>query len=352
MRPHLPPDDLELVLSRTPEFWSRFKGARLFITGGTGFIGSWLLEVIQRANLQLGASIEVVVLSRDPARAHAAAPHLFDGPYIRLCKGDVADFIAPAGSFDLCIHAAADVGDKAKARAYREVFDGAFFGTRRVLDFVSSSGVQHFLLASSGAVYGPQPPDLLHLTEDFGGAPDCLAVGAAYGNGKRVAEWLTAEASARGTFNAAIARIFALVGPNIPLDGPLAAGNFVRDAVNRKAIQIEGDGKPLRSYLYIADACVWLLKIMMDGRSCLPYNVGSERAIAMSELAARIASLAHMPAELVVRAGVLEAIGNGLPPRYVPDTARARLGLTLAEYTSLEGALIKTIEWNRTAMHK
>ena len=98
-------------MSLTPTFWRRFAGARIFVTGGTGFIGAWLLEACQHANRELACGLKVVVLSRTPDRAQVV-PHLFNDPAFELLACDVRRFCAPVssavGRFDLCVHAASD----------------------------------------------------------------------------------------------------------------------------------------------------------------------------------------------------------------------------------------------------
>ena len=350
MRTALPQDDLDLVLSLTPEFWSRFGGARLFMTGGTGFIGTWLLQVLQRANDRLGSRMELVVLTRDPERAQQQTPHVFNRPDTTLVAGDVSHFVAPVGKLDLCLHAATDVGDPLKAGDPLRVFDSIVLGTRRVLDLADANDASRFLLTSSGAVYGTQPTNLERIAETYNGAPDPLQPGAAYGNGKRAAEWLAcahaAQASQAG-FESCIARIFALIGPGLPLNGPFAAGNFVRDALAGQAIRIQGDGRPLRSYLYMADLCVWLLRILGTGAAGQAYNVGSENVVSIAALAQQVVDAAGTDAPILVQT---PAASDALAPRYVPDTRKARQELDLAEYTPLNTALLKTIQWSRSEM--
>ena len=346
MRPPLPREDLDLVLSLTAEFWSRFRGARLFVTGATGFIGGWLLEVVVHANEVLGSGIEIVALTRNPDRAKSRSPHLFGAPDVKLVAGDVTSFDMNLGDIDLCIHAAADVADSAGAADELRVFDVAVTGTRRVLDLAAASGAARVLVISSGAVYGKQPPALARIPEEYPGAPGTLDADTAYAQGKRAAEWLGCAHARLSGFAVTIARIFALVGPNLPFDGPFAAGNFIRDALSGGAIEIRGDGRPIRSYLYAADACVWLLHILMSGASQQAYNVGSEQELSIAELAQRVvrANGTDLPVK------VCQVPDPRMPaPRYVPDTTKARSELGLAEYTSLDAALLKTINWNRAA---
>ena len=347
MRAALPPEDLDLVLSLTAPFWSQFGGSRVFITGGTGFIGAWLLQVLQRANDQLCSKLELVVLTRDAERARERFPQTFDRADTRLVTGDVSHFTDPVGKFDLCVHAAAEVGDANMAAHPLQVFDGIVQGTRRMLDLAQASGARRFLMTSSGAVYGPQPADLERMPESYNGAPNPLSAAHAYGNGKRAAEWLACAyaAQAAGTgFTPSIARIFTVIGPGLPMDGPFAAGNFIRDALAGRTIQINGDGTPVRSFLYSADVCVWLLRIMGSGAAGQAYNVGSEQALSIAELAQHVAACAGQP-QLAVQ--MPTAPTASLPARYVPDTSKARQALGLSEYTPLVAALQKTMVWTR-----
>lgn len=345
MQAAYPPEDLDMVLSLTPMFWSRFGGSRLLMTGGTGFVGNWLMQVAQRANDKLGSRIELVALTRNPDRARQQMPQVFERADTRLIAGDIRDFAAPSGKVDLVIHAAAEVGNPRQANQPREVFDTIVLGTRRALDISDESGATRFLLTSSGAVYGTQPPTLDRIAEDYTGAPHSLEPAAAYANAKRAAEWLTA-ASAQSGLGACAARVFALIGPGLPLNGTFAAGNFIRDGLAGQAIQISGNGSPVRSFMYMADLCVWLLRILGNGAPGQAYNVGSEHALSIAEFASLVGEAT----------GVNTAVASAAPaptgavPRYVPDTRKARTELDLSEYTDLRDAVRKTVHWSRSSV--
>lgn len=346
MRPPLPKQDLDLVLSHAQVFWTRFRGARILITGGTGFIGMWLLEVLQHANEKLDTGLQMVVLTRDPERARKYAPRLFDRDDTQMVRGDIREPLPPVGRLDLCIHAATDVGDSLAAANPLNVFDSIVQGTRHVLDLARTAGASRILLTSSGAVYGTQPVDLERLPESYPGAADLLQPRAAYGNGKRAAEWLASAYAAQGGPDCCMARIFAVVGPGLPLDGQQAAGNFVRDVLADRPIDIQGDGRSLRSYLYSADLCIWLLRMAASGQSGQAYNVGSEHAVSIAELAKQIAHAAESDTPIRIHK---HSVDSTAAPRYVPCTQRAREELGLAEYTPLSEALLKTLHWSRSA---
>ena len=347
MRATLPKEDLSLVVSLIPEFLSQFGEARFFVTGGTGFIGSWILESLQHANDTAGCKMEFLVLSRDPNMARQNAPHIFNRGDTKLIAGGLQTLQTSVGKFDLCIHAATDVTSSLKAVNPLEVFDSIVQGTRRVLDLATKAGASRMLLTSSGAIYGTQPTDLLLVPETYTGAPSLLATNAAYGNSKRAAEWLSLAHGSQSQLQVCIARIFAVIGPGLPLNDGFAAGNFVRDAMAGENIHLEGDGRPLRSYLYMADVIVWLLHILGFGHAGQAYNVGSEKALSIVELAKKVADIAGngISIEPSLRGD------NTVPPaRYVPETRKAREELGLAEYTSIDTALRKTMIWSQARL--
>jgi dTDP-glucose 4,6-dehydratase len=193
--------------------WEDLRGGQLFVTGGTGFFGRWMLESLLRADddLQLGTS--VTVLARDPRRFAEAAPHIAEHAAVRLHAGDVVSFEFPEAGCTHVLHMATEAGPKMSPAAS---FRTAVAGTERVLAFASAQGARKLLLTSSGAVYGPQPPDLERLPEDYLGAPRPEDASAGYGHGKRAAEYLCSVAAADTSLEAKIARCFAFVGPWAP----------------------------------------------------------------------------------------------------------------------------------------
>jgi dTDP-glucose 4,6-dehydratase len=212
-----------------------------------------------------------------------------------------------------------------------------------VIDFSLSSGAEKVLLVSSGAIYGPQPPDVTHVSEEYCGGPDPLAPAAAYGEGKRVAEMQGAIAARNFGLDIGIARCFAFVGPYLALDRHFAVGNFLRDALGGRAIQVQGDGRAYRSYLYAADLAIWLWTILFRGASCRPYNVGSDRAVSILEVAQAAAAVADKRLEVCLG----RQSDRGPASSYVPAIDRARRELGLQVFTAFETAIARTFAWHR-----
>jgi dTDP-glucose 4,6-dehydratase len=331
--------DLDHILEHTRPLWEELHGRRIFITGGTGFFGCWLLESFAWANERLNLGAQATVLTRDPARFRAKAPHLAEDPSVQLHAGDIRDFVFPEGEFTHVIHAATS---SAAAPKPAEEIDTIVRGTERCLEFAEQAHCGKLLFTSSGAVYGKQPPEISHIDETYAGAPDPLNLASAYGEAKRLAELQCALAAQAGKFETKIARCFAFVGPYMELNTHFAIGNFLRDQMLGGPVVVKGDGTALRSYLYAADLMIWLWTMLFRAPNGRAYNVGSENEISIGELARTVAALEPRVEYRI------EGRPTGAPAaRYVPSTRRAQEELGLAQFISLQTALESTREWFR-----
>jgi dTDP-glucose 4,6-dehydratase len=337
--------DLDLVLAQTQDLWEEMRGQRVFITGGTGFFGCWLVESFCHVNRALELGARATVLTRDPARFAAKCPHLAGDSAITLHAGDVRDYKFPLGEFRFVIHAATEASGKQTAE---ELLSTILAGTERTLKFTGQCGARKFLLTSSGAVYGRQPAEISHLPETYECAPDSLDAANVYAEGKRAAEQICVlhqkAAAARGIeFEAKIARCWVFCGPHLPLDAHFAIGNFIGDVLAGRAISIAGDGTPRRSYLYAADLAVWLWTILFRASALLPINVGSGRDVSIRELADVVAATLAPGTQIHV---AKQAVPGASPTRYVPSVERAERLLGLRETVGLEEAIRRTAAWH------
>lgn len=341
MKP-LPREDLEDVLEQLLPEWEAFRDKKIFITGGTGFFGHWIVESFLHANDKLGLNCTLTLLTRDQAGFSAASPHIAGHAAVSLLQGDVRAFPFPSGKYQYVIHGATTASAKLNDDDPLLMLDTIVAGTRHVLDFCVTCGCEKLLYISSGAVYGKQPPELTHIPEDYSGAPDPTDPASAYGEGKRMAELLCAIYARRHGFEVKIARCFAFVGPGLPLDTHFAIGNFMADVIKNNNIVIKGTGQDSRSYLYASDLAVWLIKLLCCGESCSPYNVGSEESISLH----RLADLVRLNAgNKNIRLDVLA--GSQKVSQYVPDVSKAHESLRVAQTITLEDALRRTINWYR-----
>jgi len=323
-------EDRSHIFKNAPVDWHLLQDTNIFLTGGTGFLGKWFLHSFIYINETLHLDSMMTVLSRSPEKFLKENPFFTNKNSIKFVQGDVRDFTIKTGDHDYLIHAATPVS---ATENDNETYSIIVDGTKHILNFAKQVGVKKILLTSSGAVYGKQPPELSHLPETYQPQPS-----TAYGRGKLVAERLCMECPV----DTSIARCFAFVGPFLPLDIHYAIGNFILDAMNGDTITINGDGRPYRSYLYAADLMCWLWTILLNGKADEAYNVGSEDAMSISELA-KIVSECCPPA---VKCEVLGKPDFNIPaPRYIPNTEKARKELGLKQSYLLTDSIKRTIQW-------
>jgi len=294
--------DLDHVLDHTRDLWEELRGERLFITGGTGFIGSWLLDTFEYINDKLNLNASAVVLTRGQ---HDARPGISFHP------GDVRTFIPPRGEFPFVIHGAVE---SSTDTYLADQFDVITRGTNRVLSFSELAGTKRLLFLSSGAVYSGT---------------------SSYAEGKRIGQIMCSFSPVPSM----IARLFCFVGPYQPLDSHFAIGNFIRDGLAGGPIRVSGGGMVQRSYLYAADLAIWLWTILFRGAPGQPYNVGSEDVVTIEELAHRVAEAFHPAVKVEITPG-------SVSDRYVPPSVAGATQLGLRQWIGLDDAIGRTIRWH------
>jgi nucleoside-diphosphate-sugar epimerase len=338
-------EDLEHIDASLVGDWECLRGAHLFITGGTGLFGRWLTEALLFSNQTRDLGLSLTILTRDPRRFRATAPALAERPELRLLAGRLTDFTVPdGGSFTHILHLASESNPDGAGNWAARHMHTALEGTRRVLDLAAAQKAA-LLLTSSGAVYGQDDAVINHLwVEGHAGPADYLSEKSVYGQSKRMMEIMTAMAAQTHGFRALITRCFAFAGPHLPLDSNYAIGNFIGDALAGRDIVVNGDGTPLRSYLYMADLVIWLLAILLRGKTCCPYNVGGDQAVSIAALARLVANCAGTDSKVVIKG---QPVPSSAPSTYLPDLSRAETGLGLRVAISLEEGIRRCMAWHR-----
>jgi len=332
--------DMEHVLDHARRDLECLRGARLLVTGGTGFFGKWLVSSFIEANCALRLCATMVLLTRDSERFRQQNPEFAANPAISLCQGDVRRSELPNGEFSHIIHGASGSGNQPL-----EMFDTIVEGSRRALQFAARSGAKRLLFLSSGAVYGTQPAAITHIPETYTGGPDPLLPSSEYGEAKRVAEHLCSLLSRANGFEATVARCFTFCGPHLPMNSNFAVGNFIGDALEGRPIRIQGDGTTYRSYLYAADLAVWLWALLVRGQNQRAYNVGSDEDLTIAALAETVAEVANSQRAIQI---AHEPTPGAAPLRYVPSVDRARAELGLEPRIKLKEGVMRTLDWLRS----
>ena len=313
---------------------------KFLVTGGTGFFGKALLR--HYLSQDFVASSEIVVLSRNPDLFLASYPEFSGHASITFLQGDILqrDSLPWSHSYTHVLHAATE-STFGPSLTPLQRYDQIVEGTRNILDLAVAPGARRFLLTSSGAIYGPQPADLATIPEDWPGNLLLAEPSTAYGQAKRAAEHLCALFSNQYGLETVIARCFAFVGADLPLNVHFAIGNFIRDALTADVITVAGDGMTLRTYLHQSDLAHWLFTLLEHGRPGQAYNVGSDEVIS-------IAALAHLVRDLLAPDKPVHIQGKAdigaARNRYVPDICKIKRDLGLLVTIPLAQAIHRAVE--------
>jgi dTDP-glucose 4,6-dehydratase len=346
--------DLAQVFTLARSDFATLKGARVLVTGATGFVGSWLVESAAYANREGGLGLRLFALVPPWLDLANAGAHLVGLDGVTFLRGDIRTLErgaleqqdSDAGAFDAVIHAAIAVDATTIATNPMPTLDTAVEGTRRALEVARASGASRFLFLSSGAVYGAAPAHLQRIPETYLGGPDQTDPRAVYAEGKRIGEMMCACAKRAHGLATVMARPFAFVGPHLPIDRHFAIGNFVRDALVGGPVVVQSDGTSVRSYMYAGDMAVWLWALLVRGESGRAYNVGASRDVTIAEVARLVAAAANPTCSVEVRG---QPRSGAVADRYLPDVSRARETLGLTETVGLEDAIARTFRWHQGA---
>lgn len=318
-----------------------FRGKTILVTGGTGFFGVWILCALTLLRKNLGGDLRILALSRAPGNFIKNYSELTFHSEIEYITGDIRSFkLNKDIQVTHLIHMA--------TTSAKETFSGSdqleklemlHEGTKRILCECGQS-LEKVLFTSSGVAYGINNEKFI--TEDSFTAPDTMDIGSGLSLGKLVAEYIIAYYSSKFNYKYSVARCFAFTGPYLPLKLHYAFGNFIDNALNGESMNIRSDGKDYRSYLYIADAVAWLLRLLTEPKNEI-FNVGSSSAITISELANKIAALNEPRLEVNIE-GRYDFSGNFTRRSYVPCTRKILEAYPgLSEWTSIDESIKKML---------
>ena len=324
--------DLELIEKHLTPYLSFLRDKKLFITGGTGFFGKWILEAIIYLNKKVNLNLKVLVLSRTPDKFKINYPHLCRDTKIEFIKGDIQELDIPLFDVDYIIHAATDVSSIIERKNSELTRKTILNGSKKITDYANKVDCKRVLYTSSGAAYGTLPIDMQGITEDFNSS--AFDPKDTYGSAK-----LESELFFKNNLNCelVIARCFAFSGPYLPLDGSFAFGNFINNIIKNENIKMNSDGQCLRSYLYGADLVIWLFTLLIKGQNKEVYNVGSNEYISVFELAKKIYSYSNN--QLFINKDIKN---NSI---YYPNINKCNQAFGLKVFTSIDMSIVKTVNF-------
>ncbi len=338
-------DCREAVLDTEP-LLANLKNETVLITGGTGFMGTWLTEMLTYLNDNHRYNTKIILLSQNAYNFSSKAPHLAARKDVSLIEKDVRNLMEIPNEVSYIVHAAANPDNRLHSSDPIKVMNVISRGTESVLSAATRlTNIKKLLNISSGLIYGTQPLELEGMREDYSGSSDCSSITSVYPEAKRFGESLCTAYRSQFKIPIVTARPFAFIGPYQLLDKPWAINNFIRDSLMGGPIRILGDRETVRSYMYASDMAVWILRILAGGKPGLAYNVGSPHAITLKELAEKIAQNYPSPPKIVSDDPASVCAKRS---RFVPDTDLAQKTLKLPLKVDIDEAIRRTLMWNKS----
>jgi len=320
------------------------RSATLLVTGGTGFVGTWIAEMVAFLNDHHHFNIQLTLLSSRASDFAAYMPHLADRSFVTLVEQDVKNLADISPATDWIIHAAASPDSRAHFSNPVRTLQTIVNGTHSVLDAASRlSSLQRILCLSSGLVSGPQQWESSPIKEDRYSGLDCTSLANLYVESKRAAEMEIVSYRSQFGLPVVIARPFTFAGPYQHLDRPWAINNFLSEALRGGPIRVQGNGDTIRSYMYGSDAAFWLLRLLVSGKIGKAYNVGSPVGISLKNLASKLAI--HAASRPVIELNTLPD-GHIASTRWLPDVTLAEKDCGVNIRIDLDEAIRRTIAWH------
>jgi len=308
----------------------------ILITGGAGFIGSHLCDLL------LSEGHDVAVMDTLITGRMDNIAHLMDRPAFRLIRHNVNDYIAYEGPLDAVVHLASLPSPVDYLNKPIQTLKVGALGTHNTLGLAKAKGAL-FLLASTSEVYGdplvhPQP-------ETYWGNVNPIGPRGVYDESKRFAEALTVAYHRHHGVRTRIARIFNTYGPRMRLNDGRVVPNFVRQALLSEPLTVYDDGMRTRSFCYVSDLVDGLYRLLRSDET-MPVNLGNPCEITILDLARLVIDLTQSRSEIMFVVPK-DARTKDDPQTRRPDISKARQLLDWEPSVSLEEGLTKTIAWFR-----
>lgn len=352
--------DLADICRRLEPEFSKMAGKTLFISGGAGFLGHYLVQAVLHWNRHQGAAEPVRVIASDNyIRGVPDWLTALEGdPSLTLLRHDITDPLPDdLGPLDFIIHAASIASPIYYRRYPIETMDANVNGLRLLLERCrrqqeSGHPVSGFLNFSTSEIYGDPTPDQIPTPETYRGNVSCTGPRACYDESKRYGETLCVNFARQHDLPVACARPFNNYGPGLKISDRRVIPDFARDLFAGNDLVMLSDGSPTRTFCYVADAIVGYFKILVRGRAGEAYNIGNEKPeISMLTLAEMLAETARglfgYTGKVVRKTSSDQEYLTDNPQRRCPIIAKAREELGFEPEVPIEEGLRRTLVWYR-----
>jgi len=337
----LPDDDLERVCAYYEAFCGSLHSASILISGVTGFVGSWLLESLATIDREFHLQMSITGITRDGNKARQTFLGFKDSN-IKYVEMDICDRSDINGNFSHFLHAATPTTAGTRAGNMKNVYEASVTGAENLIAHARKQGNGPvFVHTSSGAVYGAQPKSLARFPIDWPRQKSVRhgTVRNEYERAKIDTELLVETATTEGIITGINARMFAFMGPRLPLREHYAIGNFVYSGINEDVISIKSDGQSVRSYQHASDMVsqqIFLLSQTESGN----FHIGSDDGRSLLDWAELVGAVSNKPVEVL-------HTDTSIATRYVP-ASDSRIPEGFGEKISKPEHISRWIKWLRS----
>jgi len=331
--------DCKFISDKCQTLLPALAGKKILITGGTGFFGKNLIHGLAEINKNLDQPVKVTVLSRNLPNIDSFLD-ISARKNFNFVQGNMAEPIKLESTFDYIINAAVPSSYELRNDDPQLNYQIITQGAKNIINFASKNPNSKILYISSGVVYDPIAKNKTEFAETDPCTEATEINASTFPSTCKIrAEKLHYE---EATNPFVIARCFTFSGIYLPLDSVFAFGNFIDDVLNKRDIRIKRDGLSLRSYMYSADLIVWLLFCLVNGKAKEVYNVGSDQAYSIKELAEAMLKISESKNKLVIenRADIKPS------SVYIPSIKKARDELKLEIWQNLEQCIRRSLNWH------
>jgi len=319
------------------QFENKFENKSVLITGATGFVGRNLLATLLKTAPYKNGSLKITCTTRNPKTINEQWPS--EIKKLKVLDWDIRLPLEKSHDhYDFVFHLAGENRSSQNAQQAKIIYETSVEGTKNLLNAIKSKKIrsQKIIFASSGAVYGPTPFKNNHFIEPESIPDRDIADLDPYRASKAEAEVICKKFLQESDSILVIARMFAFVGPHLPLDKNFAIGNFFKDCLLRREITVNSHGSSVRSYQSATDMVNWLIAILMNGENGNIYNVGSSEEIS-------IKSLAQLICEIFQNTCGLKILGDQtrdpVSSYYVPNITKAKEKFGLENSIDLKSSI-------------
>ena len=302
---------------------------RTLVTGGAGFLGSFLCEKL------LDQGHEVIALDNFYTGSRKNISHLLDHPSFELIRHDIVEPILL--EVDLIFNMACPASPIHYQYNPVKTVKTSVMGAINMLGLAKRVRAR-ILQASTSEVYGD--PEIHPQQESYWGSVNPIGLRSCYDEGKRVAETLMMDYHRQNQVDIKLVRIFNTYGPRMHINDGRVVSNFIVAALKEEPLEMFGDGEQTRSFCYVSDLIDVILKMMNKDDFIGPVNIGNPGEFTIRELAEKILKLTGSRSKIQVRQERSDD-----PVRRRPDISLAREKLGWEPSVDLEEGLGKTIEY-------